>query len=481
MGTPAVIVLAAGKGTRMKSRLPKVLHEVAGLPIIGHVMAEVRETGFGPVVVVVGHGADGVRAAIGDDVAFAPQEQQLGTGHAVRVALDALPYVDNVLVVYGECPLVQASTLRAIWERHESTGAVETIVTGISSDPTGIGRIIRDSAGRVRAIVEEAVATPEEKAIREINGGFCAFRVDFLRRYLSSLPLRPKGEYYLTDMLEAAVAAGLRVESVEADAVEIVGVNDRTHLALAESVMRRRIRTRHMLDGVTIVDPESTYIERGVRIGADTVVRPNTHLQGATIIGSDCELGPNTQIADSRIGDGCRVWASVIEASVVDPGVSIGPMSRLRPGVHVETGTYVGNYAELKNSRVGPNCHIAHFSYVGDADVGSNVNIGAGTVTCNFNTEKGVKSRTVLADDASVGSDTMLVAPVRVGAGAITGAGSVVTEDVPDGYVVMGVPARRIRPVRRGPVAAGEPRPPPATARPGVRRESVPDTTLSVE
>lgn len=450
----------------MKSRLPKVLHPLAGKTMVGHVLEAVQATSFGPVVVVVGYGADQVRQAAGEGALVAEQREQLGTGHAVREALALLPEAREVVVVYGECPLAQAETLQRLLARHRESGAAMTIATAEVADPTGLGRIARDRSGRFVAIVEEAVATPEEKAIREINGGFYCFDAAWLRESLPHLPLRPKGEYYLTDLVAIGVEDGRVVETISADALEIAGINDRVQLAEAEAALRQRICRRLMLSGVTVVDPNTTYVDADVVVGPDTVLRPNTILSGGTVIGEACEIGPNSQIADSRVGRGCRVWASVVESSTIEDEVTIGPFSHLRPGTHLEAGVEVGNYAEMKKARVGSGTRVHHFSYLGDAVLGADVNVGAGTITCNYDRENETKSQTVVEDGASLGSDTMLVAPVRIGAGAMTGAGAVVTRDVPARSVVVGMPARQLRQVKRLPDAG---KPPSATVGPGDR------------
>jgi bifunctional UDP-N-acetylglucosamine pyrophosphorylase/glucosamine-1-phosphate N-acetyltransferase len=305
----------------------------------------------------------------------------------------------------------------------------------------GFGRVLRNKAGQVVGIVEEAVATETQKAIRELNCGVYCFDGHWLWPHLAQLPLSPKGEYYLTDLVAMAVAEGEVVEALKiSDVTEVLGINDRSHLAQAEAVMRRRINEKWMLEGVTLLDPSLVFIEATVEVGQDTVIYPNTYLEGATAIGRQCCLGPNTIVRDSTIGDGCTIEASVVEGAVLEEGADVGPFSHLRQGAHLAKGVHVGNFGEVKNSYLGPGTKIGHFSYLGDATVGREVNIGAGTITCNYDGQR--KHRTIIEDGAFIGSDTMLVAPVRVGAGAKIGAGSVVTHDIPPGSVAYGVPAR---------------------------------------
>lgn len=435
------VILAAGKGTRMKSTVPKVLHPLAGWPMAKHVIEAVKETGIPRAILIVGHQAGRVRESLGDDVEYVEQADQLGTGHAVLQTRSVLQgWSGDMLVLCGDTPLVSAETLSSLIQRHRSVGAEVTLLTGNGGYRKGAGRILRDEAGNVAGIREEKEATAGQRAIQEWNTGIYCFRVPWLWGVLDRLPLHSNGEYYLTDVVELALGVGDRVNAlVASDAGEFLGINSRVELAVAEGILRQRIRERLMLDGVTIMDPPSAFVDRGVQVGADSVIYPNTLLLGATSIGAGCLLGPNTQISNSVIGDECEIKSSVIEQAVLESHIDVGPFSHVRAGVHIESGVHVGNYVELKASRLGRGTKVGHFSYVGDAMVGQDVNIGAGTITANFDGNS--KHQTIVEDGAFIGSDSTLVAPVRVGAGAITGAGSVVTKDVPAGAVAYGVPA----------------------------------------
>ena len=447
----AAVVLAAGQGTRMKSRLPKVLHRVAGRPMIHHVLEAVAALGPAKVVAVVGHEAEQVRAVLGPDLDLVEQAQQLGTGHAVLQTRPLLEgKVKHVLVTYGDMPLLQSGTLQRLVNHHLEKAGCITILTCLADDPTGYGRVLRNGRGRVLQVVEEAEASPEQRAIAEVNAGVGCYAADWLWPHLSQIRLNARGEYYLTDLPEMAAAESLSVETVSIDNMaEVAGINDRVQLAEAEAVLRERVRERLMLSGVTIIDPRSTFIDTSVWVGSDTVIYPNTFLEGSTVIGPGCEVGPFSRLVNSRLGEGAKVVASFLEEAEVGDRASVGPFSHLRPGTRLAADVYVGNFAEMKNSTVDSGSHVHHFSYLGDATLGRDVNIGAGTITCNFSSETQVKSRTTVEDGAAIGSDTMLVAPVKVGKGAITGSGSVVTRDVPPETVAYGVPAREVRPVRK--------------------------------
>ncbi len=439
----AVVILAAGEGTRMKSDLPKVLHPLAGRPMVAYSLDTARELTDRPPVLVVGHGAETVTEAAGDDVISVIQSEQLGTGHAVLQARESLEgQSDLVLVSYADMPLLTAETLERLVEMQRQNSGPITMLTLVRENPRGFGRVVRDADGAVVEIVEEAVATPEQFAIRELNAGVYCFDAGWLWDHVDQIPLsHPKEEYYLTDLVGMAVAEGRDVEAVIAeDPDETLGINTRLDLAEAERLLRRRINGRWMASGVTIVDPSTTYIEPDVAIGRDTVIRPNTHLRGRTSVGKRCTIGPNTIIEDSVVADGCVVLASVLEQAVMETGSDVGPFGHLRKGARLCEGAHVGNFGELKESTLGPGAKMGHFSYLGDTQVGAGANVGAGTITCNYDGER--KHATVIEEGAFIGSATMLVAPVRVGKGARTGAGSVVTHDVPDGALAYGVPAR---------------------------------------
>ena len=440
----AVVILAAGKGVRMESSLPKVLHPVCGKPMIGHVVTAVQAVHAGTVVVVVPPDADAIRQYVGDSAEYAVQAQPRGTGHALLQAEGVLhSRPTQVLVLCGDAPLILPSTLRRLMERHNASGAMLTMLTSTKAPSEGLGRVVRDSSGRVVDVVEQAEANETQRSIREINSGVYAFRCDWLWPALAELSPSAVGEYYLTDLVRMASRAGLGVESVQSEEeMEVLGVNTRVQLAQAEHAMRQRILNRWMLAGVTMIDPATTYIDAEVTVGRDTVIYPNSTLAGKSKVGERCSLGPGAMIYDSVIGNGCKVVSSMLEGAELSSSVDVGPFSHLRPGTVVEEDVHIGNYGEVKNSRLGKGTKMGHFSYVGDADVGRNVNIGAGTITCNFD---GVnKNRTVIGDDAFIGSDTMLVAPIQIGARSSTGAGSVVTKDVPPDSIVVGVPARVI-------------------------------------
>lgn len=441
----AAVVLAAGKSSRFKSKLVKILHPIAGVPMIRYILDAVAGLGAERAVLVLGQQADRVQAALASSpvpLEVCIQDQQLGTGHALLQARSLLEGAcDTVLSLYGDMPLLSEATLRQLHQRHRETGATITLLTVISPDSMAFGRILRNDQGGVVGIVEEDQATPSQRGIQELNVGLYCFDAAWLWPHLAALPLSPRGEYFLTDTVAQAVAEGRRVEAVSAASVEeVMGVNTRVHLAEVERVVRQRVRQRLMLSGVTLADPDTVYVDATVEVGADTVIYPHTILEGATRIGEDCVIGPGTRIVDSVIGQGCQIVSSFLESAQVGDQVHVGPFSHLRPGAVVEAGAHVGNFAEIKNSVLGAGSHMGHFSYLGDATVGQRVNVSAGTITCNYDGKR--KHRTEIGDDTFLGSDTLLVAPVRVGRRAQTGAGAVVTRDVPDDTLVVGVPAR---------------------------------------
>jgi len=444
------VLLAAGQGTRMKSNRQKVLHPLCGKPMLWYTLQAVKEASTEKPVVIVGHGGEQVKAYIGDAADCATQEPQLGTAHA---ALQAEPLArgkaDIVIVTYADMPLLRGETFQQLVETQQSNPGPLTLLTAMSDDPRGFGRVVRNRAGTVQAVVEEYVATPEQLAIRELNVGAYCFSADWLWDALHRIEKNPqKGEYYLTDAVELAGRDHLPVQAVlHEDSLETIGINTRAHLAEAEAALRRRINHEHMLNGVGMPDPASTYIETGVTIGRDTVVMPNTHIQGKTVIGESSVIGPNAIIRDSTIGNRCKVLASVMDGALLEDDVDIGPFARLRKGAHLAQHVHMGNFGEVKDSYLAPGVKVGHFSYIGNANIGANTNIGAGTITCNYDGEK--KNPTEIGEDVFIGSDTMLVAPVKVGPGAKTGAGAVVTKDVPADTLVVGVPARPIKKLER--------------------------------
>lgn len=439
------IILAAGQGTRMLSDLPKVLHPVNNKPLILYSIQAAKAAGSNQPVVIIGNGADAVKNTVGDGARFVLQAERLGTAHAVMVAETELKgQGDLVLVIAGDMPLLTEATLKQLVQRQGSNKGPLTMVTVHSKNPRGFGRVLRGMDGEIRAIVEEAQASADELKIDELNVGAYCFNSDWLWQALKKVKLSPKGEYYLTDLVGIAVTEGSRVDSIQLeDEEEALGVNNRIHLAEAERIIRRRVNEAYMLSGVSMIDPNQVYIEEGVTIGKDTLLYPGTRLSRGTTIGEGCEIGPNTIIDASTIGSHCHLLASVIEGAVVGDNVGMGPFCHLRKGAHLGNGVHMGNFGEVKDSTLAAGVKMGHFSYIGNATIGENVNIGAGTITCNFDGEH--KHPTVIGADAFIGSDTMLVAPLKIGKGSKTGAGSVVTHDVADGEVVAGVPARKMK------------------------------------
>ena len=439
----AVVVLAAGEGTRMKSATPKVLHEICGRSLVGHVLAAARELDPENLVVVVGHAREKVSghlAEIDSAVRTAVQEEQNGTGHAVRIALEGLggSVEGTVVVVCGDTPLLTGETLQRLTAAHSADGNAVTVLTAEVPDATGYGRIIRDEAtGAVMGIVEHKDASEAQRAVREINSGVFAFDGQLLAEALKRVRTdNSQGEEYLTDVLGIVRGAGHRVgASVAGDHREIAGINNRVQLSEARRILNDRLLTRVMLDGVTVVDPATTWIDVSVTFERDAVVHPGTQLHGFTHVGEGAEVGPNSRLTDTRVGAGARVDTTVADGAVVGPGASVGPYAYLRPGTRLGAKGKIGTYVETKNASIGEGTKVPHLSYVGDATIGEYTNIGAASVFVNYDGES--KHHTTVGSHCKTGSDNMFVAPVTVGDGAYTAAGSVITKDVPPGSLAV--------------------------------------------
>ncbi len=443
MDTPlTIVILAAGLGTRMKSRKAKVLHQAGGKTLVEHVVDTALElTSPESVIVVVGHQADTVRSLLARrGVRFALQTEQKGTGHALKCCESELEHrTGRLVVLYGDTPLLRMETVRKLIELQGSAGAAAAAITTVLDEPHGYGRIVRNAAGEMVAVVEEKAATLDQKKIREINAGIYCFDAGLLWRHIGSIQTNnPAGEYYLTDMVEILNGAGGKVlPMVVEDSSELLGINTRLELATVDRIVRERKARQLMLDGVTIEKPETVTIDMGVKIGPDTVIEPFTRILGSTVIGSDCRVGSCSIIEDSTLEDDVQVGAfTVIGTSHLEPGVRVGPYSRLRLDNHLEAGSQVGNFVELKKTRLGKGTKALHLAYLGDSTIGAKVNIGAGTITCNYDGKK--KHQTKIGDGAFVGSNSTLVAPMEIGDGSYVAAGSVITSKVPDDALALG-------------------------------------------
>ncbi|HHV61514.1 MAG TPA: bifunctional UDP-N-acetylglucosamine diphosphorylase/glucosamine-1-phosphate N-acetyltransferase GlmU [Firmicutes bacterium] len=437
------VILAAGLGKRMKSKLPKVMHKLCGQPIIRYAVRVAKGAGAARVIVVVGHGREAVEAELGSEVEYAYQEEQLGTAHAVMQAREAIEgYMRlcsrdagtcDVLVMAGDMPLLETRDIVRLVGEHRENGADATILSAIFDSPVDFGRVIRDSQGNVIRIVEERDASPEEAAIREMNTSIYCFRAASLFECLKRIDAsNAQKEYYLTDTIGILAGMGKKVHAVIArDSATVKGINSRRQLAEAEAILRDRIRHRLMDEGVTMIDPGTTFIDEGVTIGRDTIIYPLSFIEGSTSIGEDCVIGPNVRLRDVKVGNGAKIENAVVYQSSIGPGASVGPFAYIRPETVVDEGAKVGTFVEIKKSYIGKGSKVPHQSYVGDATLGEGVNIGAGTITCNYDGKR--KHKTLIEDNVFIGSNTNLVAPVSIRKGAYVAAGSTITMDVPEG------------------------------------------------
>ena len=437
------IVMAAGEGKRMRSRIPKPLHRICGKEMVHYPVELLKAAGANRVIVVVSpFNHEAVELALGNSVDYAVQERPDGTGGAVSACIGQLgDAVEEVLVIGADTTLVHLDSVNALLETHSETAASMTVLTAPNDGASDLGRVVLSKGGKITRIVEasEAEATGDSLASL-LNAGVYCFKYSWLARSIGKLRPRPSGELFLTDLAAIGSRAKAGVSPVLVNhEEEMLGVNNRAQLAVAESVIRDRIRAQWMLAGVTMADPGSVYIDADVSIGMDTTILPNTMISGRTTIGENCEIGPNSVIRDSTIGSNCRVTSSALEEATMEDHTDIGPFSHLRPGAYLESGVHIGNYVEVKESRFKAGAVMGHFGYAGDATIGARVNLGAGMITCNYDGKD--KHRTVVEDDAFIGCDTMLVAPVTVGEGSVTGAGAVVTKDIPPARLAVGVPA----------------------------------------
>ena len=434
----SALILAAGAGTRMKSSKPKVTHQIFGKPLVRWVVDAAHAAGIDSVVGVVGHGRELVEPLL-QDATCVVQEQQLGTAHAVLAAKDALAGRSGSLVVLtGDSPLVRPETIKDLVRTREEAQAAVVVLTMEAEDPTGYGRIIRDASGDVQGIVEQKDCTPEQAAVTECNSGFYCFDIDILFAALEEVSTdNAQGEYYLTDVLGIARSQGKRVLGLKAaDATECLGVNSRRQLAEATKVLQRRINGMHMDNGVTIMDPDATYIGPDVTIEPDVELLPMTFLMGTTHVSTGSVIGPNSRLTDTTVGPNCTVEETVAIETVLDAEVTCGPRAYLRPGAHMCEGSKAGTHVEIKKSTIGKGSKVPHLSYIGDTTMGEGVNIGAGSITCNYDGKK--KWPTTIGDNCFVGSDVMMVAPVKLGENSLIGAGSVITKDVSAGALGLG-------------------------------------------
>ena len=445
-----VVILAAGLGTRMKSRRAKVLHRAGGKALVEHVVDTALELAPAErVFVVVGHQGEEVRKAVTTPgIGFLSQKEQKGTGHAASVGRPVLAGLDGyLLVLYGDSPLLRAETLRRLIETEAAGDAACVLLTAMMDDPTGYGRVIRGADGAVAAIVEQKAGTPEQLAVREANMGIYCFRADLFWKHAGEMGTNnPAGEYYLTDMAEILTRAGHRVDAMRiGDAREALGINDRIELAYADKLLRQAKTRAVMLSGVTIENPETVTIDASVRIGMDTVVGPFAQILGKTTVGENCRIGACAILQDAEIGDGVEIGAfTIVNRSVVERGASVGPFARLRMENHVGAGAHVGNFVELKKTHMGAGAKAGHLAYLGDASIGAEANIGAGTITCNYDGSD--KHRTSIGKGAFIGSNATLVAPVQIGDGAYTAAGSVITDEVPADALAVGRSRQVVKP-----------------------------------
>ena len=433
------VVLAAGKGTRMKSSLYKVLHPVCGKPMVDHVVGNMETLGAKEIVTVVGHGAEMVKDTLGDRSTYVVQEEQLGTAHAVQQAERALEGREGTtIVICGDTPLITPATIEQLMQTHQEAGAKATILTAIVEDPTGYGRILRGSDDLVSGIVEQKDATPEQQNVKEINSGTYCFDNKALFEALKKVDNNnSQGEYYLTDVISILKEQGEAIAAfAAADADELLGVNDRVALSQAESYMRNRLALHHMREGVTIIDPASTYIGADVVIGSDTVLLPGTILEGETVIGEKSTIGPNSHLKNAHIGNETTVHSSVVMDSKIADHVAVGPFAHIRPGSDLGNHVKIGNFVEVKKATIDEGSKLSHLTYMGDAEIGKNVNIGCGTISVNYDGKN--KFKTTIEDNAFIGCNSNLVAPVTVGKGAYVAAGTTVTKNVTEDSLAIG-------------------------------------------